>query len=184
MTDNFFDREFRANEVELLRGANRLPTISDRVRARVLSAAIASLRAARRWTQLREAASFLSVCLISSLLLSPVAMSPFPDSVWEAVTTRIDTLASDPPRLATSSITEPHSAWMLRREQKMSAATHVSVNSVSSCVSMPVARADSTEPRDALVMAFQRSDGWESVQAFNAIRSRSRNAIQQILSVN
>jgi hypothetical protein len=49
---------------------------------------------------------------------------------------------------------------------------------------MPVARADSTEPRDALVMAFQRSDGWESVQAFNAIRSRSRNAIQQILSVN
>src|SRR5947208_16786710 len=60
-------------EVELLRGADRLPQLSSRLRTRVLNAARSAHRQARRWAQARQAAAFLGVCLVTSCVLSPLA---------------------------------------------------------------------------------------------------------------
>ena len=67
-----------ASETELLRGANVLPKLSSQLRDRVLNAASAGYRQARRWAQARQAASFLCVCLITSVVLSPLAKMEWP----------------------------------------------------------------------------------------------------------
>ena len=71
------DAGFEA-ETELLRGASTLPTLTSRLRARVLDAATSAFRQTRRWAQARQAASFLSLCLLASCVLSPLANWSFP----------------------------------------------------------------------------------------------------------
>ena len=80
MAEHSFDppnRDFVA-ETDLLRGANLLPTLSNRLRARVVDAATSAYRQARRWAQARQAASFLSVCLLASFVLSPLTNMSLP----------------------------------------------------------------------------------------------------------
>ena len=200
MAEHFRDPEFRAfgnfgslpaAETELFRVANALPTLSSRLRARVLDAATAAYRQARRWAQARQAASFLSVCLLASVLLSPVANFSM-------------TRFASPNDLASqevfSSAQQPNSAWTLRHDRAfLGLPREAPLNSqfsnlksqisnlkseISQSESQLVARAESSLPRDKLLSALQASDGWATVQAFQAVRSRSHSTLQRAFAAN
>ncbi len=184
------DKAF-ASETELLRGASLLPKLSSQLRDRVLNAASAGYRQARRWTQARQAASFLSVCLIASLVLSPLAKVEWPHPA--ELTAHV--------RQWRSSLTFSQSETHLRSESQSTPTSSASLWTLShdkvfldlpaKPASKPrtrqlttIARAESAVPHDDLVAAFQSSDGWEAVQAFEAVRSRSRNTLQRALAAN
>src|SRR5262245_35985694 len=67
-----------AVEVELLRGAAKIPELSRRLRRRVLDAATSAYQVTRRWTQVRHAAAFLALCLGTSWALSPLTTVQWP----------------------------------------------------------------------------------------------------------
>lgn len=180
------DSDFTA-EAELLRGANALPTLSSRFRARVLEAATAAYRHARRWAQARQAASFLSVCLIASFVLSPLANSSLTDSAWAQlaqISAASQDLASTDPIASTP---QPHSAWTLRHDREFldlpAARSQRSALSSQPTKSL-VARSESAPPRDKLLTALHTSDGWATVQAFQAVRTRSHSTLQRAFAAN
>lgn len=181
------DSDFTA-EAELLRGANALPTLSSRLRARVLDAATSAYRHARRWTQARQAASFLSVCLIASFVLSPLANSSLTDSAWAQlaqISAASQDLASTDPIASTP---QPHSAWTLRHDRELldlpEAARSQLVTRSSQPAKSLVARSESVIPRDKLLTALHTSDGWATVQAFQAVRTRSHSTLQRAFAAN
>ena len=173
------DADFTA-ETELLRGANSLPTLSSRLRARVLDAATSAYRQARRWAQARQAASFLSLCLLASLVVSPFASMSLP---------RIDSPSDFAARETYSSPLQPNSAWTMRHDRELLDRPRESDPQPSAVSTQPsnprlVARSDSSPPRDKLLTALHSSDGWATVQAFQAIRSRSQSTLQRAFAAN
>ncbi len=176
--DDFVD------ETELLRGANTLPTLSNRLRDRVLNAATSAYRQARRWAQARQAASFLSVCLLASFVLSPLANISLPTSASPINFAALDTLSSPQQR---------NSAWTLRHDRefldlprepdlKSQISNMKSENAHSK--SELIAHVAPSPPRDKLLTALHSSDGWATVQAFQAVRSRSHSTLQRAFAAN
>lgn len=182
MAEHSFDppsRDFTA-EAELLRSANTLPTLPNRLRARVLDAATSAYRQARRWAQARQAASFLSICLVASFVLSPIANLPLP-----SFASPIDLASQE----IFSSPQQPNSAWTLRHDREFlglprETNPQPSALSSQSSTSRRVARSDSSPPRDKLLTALHTSDGWGTVQAFQAVRSRSHSTLQRAFAAN
>lgn len=186
MAEHSFDppnRDFAA-ETELLRGANVLPTLSSRLRVRVLDAATSAYRQARRWAQARQAASFLSVCLIASFVLSPIANVSLP-----SFAASIDFASTE----TFSSPQQPHSAWTLRhdreflglpREANLKSQISNLKSKSSHSDSQLVAHVEPSPPRDKLLTALHCSDGWATVQAFQAVRSRSHSTLQRAFAAN
>lgn len=182
MTEHSFehtDADF-STETELLRGANVLPSLSSRLRVRVLDAATSAYRQARRWAQARQAASFLSVCLIASFVLSPIANISLP-----SFAASIDLASTE----TVSSPQQPHSAWTLRHDREFLGLPHESspqpaVRSPQPSSSRLVARSEASPPRDKLLTALHSSDGWATVQAFQAVRSRSHSTLQRAFAAN
>ncbi len=169
-----------ADETELLRGANMLPTLTSRLRERVLDAATAAYRQARRWAQARQAASFLSVCLVASFVLSPVANISLPNFAAS-----VDLASQE----IFSSPQQPNSAWNLRHDREFLGlpqdhAPPKIKNQKSEINNLFVARSESLPPRDKLLTALHSSDGWATVQAFQAVRSRSQSKLQRAFAAN
>lgn len=180
------DSDF-ASEAELLRGANTLPTLSSRLRERVVTAAATALRQARRYAQARQAASFLSICLLASLVLSPLANSSLTDSTWERLA-QISAASSD---LASqdnlASPQQPNSAWTLRHDRTFldlpsNSTPRPTAASPRTAHSQLAAR--SSPPSDKLLTALHTSDGWATVQAFQAVRTRSHSTLQRAFAAN
>ena len=178
--DDFVD------ETELLRGANTLPTLSNRLRDRVLNAATSAYRQARRWAQARQAASFLSVCLLASFVLSPLANLSFPTSASPINFAALDTLSSPQQR---------NSAWTLRHDRefldlprepdlKSQISNLKSARSHSKSELIAHVEPSPAPPRDKLLTALHTSDGWATVQAFQAVRSRSHSTLQRAFAAN
>ncbi|MFM9964329.1 MAG: hypothetical protein ACKV2Q_24265 [Planctomycetaceae bacterium] len=198
------EAEFPA-ETELLRGANTLPTLSSRFRERVLTAATAAYRKARRWSQARQAASFLSFCLFASFVLSPLASLSLPRPEWGR-SASLNPLASPQ---------EPTSAWSLLHDRAFVEAPREGVSESlptrgtrfqisdfkfqssdskselsklksksSDSSSELIVRAEPSRPRDKLLTALHHSDGWATVQAFQAVRSRSHSTLQRAFAAN
>ena len=182
-------------ETELLRGANTLPTLSDRLRDRVLNAATIAYRQARRWALARQAASFLSACLLASLVLSPLTNLSFPDATWERLAqTSADSLDFSVLQ-PLSSPQEPNSAWSLRHDRefldlprepelKSQISNLKSERSHSKSDLIAHAEAFAEFPRDRLLTTLRTSDGWGTVQAFQAVRSRSHSTLQRAFAAN
>lgn len=173
-------REDYAAESELLRSANTLPTLSSRLRARVLDAATSAYRQARRWALARQAASFLSVCLLASFVLSPFANMPLPSFASSIDVASLETLSSPQ---------QPHSAWTLRHDREFlglprEVSPKPEVRSPKPADSHLVARSESSAPRDKLLTALHTSDGWANVEAFQAVRSRSHSTLQRAFAAN
>ncbi len=172
-------------EAELLRGADRLPQLSLRFRARVLNAARSAHRQARRWAQARQAAAFLGVCLVASFVLSPLAnvnrpsastvmagVVPFRPAVTEtAIRQREFTWPSS-------------SVWALQHNQGFLELPAAPAAKPRDQLPTTVARAEFVAPRDELLTALQTSEGWATVEAFEAIRARSRVTLQRALWAN
>lgn len=180
-----------ASETELLRGANLLPKLPSQLRERVLNAASAGYRQARRWARARQAASLLSVCLIASVVLSPLAKMEWPHPTefaghfrhWHSTISLtqsgvLEEKGSQPTPASTASV------WMLSHDATFLDLPAKSPSKPRTRQLTTIARADSEFPRDELVATFQSSDGWAAVQAFEAVRSRSRNTIQRALAAN
>lgn len=182
MAEHSFERsdaDFAA-ESELLRSANVLPTLSSRLRGRVLDAATSAYRQARRWAQARQAASFLSVCLIASFVLSPIANFSLP-----SFASPIDFASQE----NYASAQQPNSAWTLRRDREFLGLPRETSPRPSAINSQPssshlVARSESSPPHDKLLTALHCSDGWDTVQAFHAVRSRSHSTLQRAFAAN
>ena len=182
MAEHSFDppnRDFTA-ETELLRSTNMLPTLSNRLRARVLDAATSAYRQARRWAQARQAASFLSVCLLASFVLSPVANFSLP-----SFASSIDLASQE----TYSSPQQPNSAWTLRHDREFLGLPRETnpqpvARSPQPSSSRLVARSESSPPRDKLLTALHSSDGWATVQVFEAVRSRSHSTLQRAFAAN
>ena len=193
MAEHSFDQSDFAAETELLRGANTLPTLSSRLRDRVLNAATSAYRQARRWAQARQAASFLSVCLLASFVLSPLANMSLPDSPWERLT-RSSTSSFDFASLETlSSPQQPNSAWTLRHDREFldlprEAPFKSQISNLKSEISHSnselIAHVAPSPPSDQLLTALRTSDGWATVQAFQAVRSRSHSTLQRAFAAN
>ena len=180
-----------ASETELLRGANVLPKLSSHLRDRVLNAASAGYRQIRRWAQARQAASLLCVCLITSVVLSPLAKLEWPHPAelashfrqWRSSASFAQTESS----LNAESQSKPTSSaslWTLSHDNVFLDLPATSPAKPRTRQLTTIARAESEVPDDKLVAAFQSSDGWAAVQAFEAVRSRSRNTIQRALAAN
>lgn len=180
-----------ASETELLRGANVLPKLSSQLRDRVLNAASAGYRQARRWAQARQAASFLCVCLITSVVLSPLAKMEWPHPAelashfrqWRSSVS----FAQSESSLNAESQSKPASSaslWTLSHDNVFLDLPAKTPSKPRTRQVTTIARAESEVPDDKLVAAFQSSDGWAAVQAFEAVRSRSRNTIQRALAAN
>lgn len=179
-----------ASEAELLRGANRLPTLSSRLRERVVNAATSAYRQARRWAQARQAASFLSLCLLASFVLSPLANS----SLTESARTRLAEISAASRDLAATdnlaSAPQPHSVWTLRHDREFlglpkDRTAQSKIENPKSKIQNPVvARSESPPPSDKLLTALRSSDGWATVQAFQAVRSRSHSTLQRAFAAN
>ena len=190
MTEHHFDSldpDFAA-EAELLRGASTLPTLSSRLRERVMTAATAAYRQARRWAQARQAASFLSLSLLVSFVLSPLANSSLTKSAQEHLAlitaASIDLASVD----NLSSPQQPNSAWTLRHDRAFldlppSTNLKSQISKLKSQAPL-VARSESSPPRDKLLTALHRSDGWATVQAYEAVRSRSHSTLQRAFAAN
>ncbi|GDY10631.1 MAG: hypothetical protein DWI21_14895 [Planctomycetota bacterium] len=186
MAEHSFDspsRDFAA-EIELLRSANTLPALSNRLRARVLDAATSAYRQARRCAQARQAASFLSVCLLASFVLSPIATFSLP-----SFASPIDLASQE----NYSSAQQPNSAWTLRhdreflglpREADLKSQISNLKSKKSHSDSQLDARVEPSPPRDKLLTALHSSDGWATVQAFQAVRSRSHSTLQRAFAAN
>ena len=180
-----------SSETELLRGANVLPKLSSQLRDRVLNAASAGYRQARRWAQARQAASLLSVCLIASVILSPLAKLEWPQPAkfasdfrqWRSTTSFAQTQSSLKAELR-SSPTSSASLWTLSHDRVFLDLPAKTPANPRSRQLTTIARAEAEVPRDELVAAFQSSEGWAAVQAFEAVRSRSRSTIQRALAAN
>ena len=180
-----------ASETELVRGANLLPNLSSQLRDRVLNAASAGYRQARRWAQARQAASFLSVCLIASVVFSPLAKMEWPHPAefanhfrqWHSSTSFAQT-ESSPKGESQSTPTSSASLWTLSHDNVFLDLPAKSPSKPRTRQLTTIAQAESAVPHDKLVAAFQSSDGWAAVQAFEAVRSRSRNTIQRALAAN
>lgn len=195
MADRSFDQpdaDFVA-ETELLRGANTLPKLSSRLRTRVLDAATSAYRQARRWTQIRQATSFLSICLLASFVLSPLANSSFPRSAWKRLTQRSASPTNFASRETLSSPRQPNSAWTLRhnrefldlpREPDFESQISNLKSKSSLSESQLIAQVEPLPPRDKLLTALHNSDGWATVQAFQAVRSRSHSTLQRAFTAN
>lgn len=175
------DRDF-ASETELLRGANTLPTLSNRLRARVLDAASSAYRQARRWAQARQAASFLSVCLVASFVLSPVANFSLPSFASSIDLASLETFSSPQ---------QPHSAWTLRHDREFLGLPREAPSQISNLKSESshsksdlIAHVEPSLPRDKLLTALHTSEGWATVQAFQAVRSRSHSTLQRAFAAN
>lgn len=190
---DFVDRadEAFASETELLRGANLLPKLSSQLRDRVLDAASAGYRQARRWAQARQAASFLSICLIASIVLSPLAKMEWPHPAELAIhvrqwrsSTSFAQAESSPKAGSQPTPTSSASLWTLSHDKVFLDLPAKSPSKPRTRQLTTIARAESAGPHDKLVAAFQSSDGWAAVQAFEAVRSRSRNTIQRALAAN
>ena len=184
MAEHPFDQPEFAAETELLRGANALPTLSDRLRARVLNAATSAYRHARRWAQARQAASFLSVCLLASFVLSPLANISLPTSASPIDFAALDTLSSPQQR---------NSAWTLRHDREFldlprEPNPKFQISNLKSEIahSKPelIAHVEPSPPRDKLLIALHTRDGWATVQAFQAVRSRSHSPLQRAFAAN
>ncbi len=201
MAEHSFDPTDFTADTELLRGANTLPTLSNRLRARVLNAATSAYRQARRWAQARQAASFLSVCLLASFVLSPLANISLPTSASPIDLASLDTLSSPQQR---------NSAWTLRHDREFldlpreapgvgstifrnwpaqtSSTSKQSVGQFRKIVDptppQHVVQTESSPPRDKLLTALHTSDGWATVQAFQAVRSRSHSTLQRAFAAN
>ena len=182
MAEHSFDPpvdDFTA-ETELLRGSNMLPSISNRLRARVLNAATSAYRQARRWAQARQAASFLSICLLASFVLSPVANFSLP-----SFASPIDLASPE----SFSSPQQPNSAWTLRHDREfLGLPPESKIENQKSKIENPtsrlVAHVEPAPPRDKLLSALHSSDGWATVQAFQAVRSRSHSTLQRAFAAN
>ena len=174
-----------ASETELLRGANVLPKLSSQLRDRVLNAASSAYRQARRWAQARQAASFLSVCLIASFVLSPLAKVewPHPAELAARVNQWRPNVAFTKTESQPTSLPQA-SLWTLSHDNVFLDLPAKSVSNPRTRQLTTIARAEPTAPSDKLLTAFQSSDGWEAVQAFEAVRSRSRNTLQRALAAN
>lgn len=173
------DRDFAA-ETELLRSANVLPTLSSRLRVRVLDAATSAYRQARRWAQARQAASFLCVCLIASFVLSPIANFSLP-----SFSSPIDLASQE----NYSSAQQPNSAWTLRHDREFLGLPRETSPRPAARSSQPsgsrlVAHSEASPPRDKLLTTLHSSDGWATVQAFQAVRSRSHSTLQRAFAAN
>ncbi len=186
MAEHSFDptADYFAAETELLRGSNSLPTLSNRLRARILDAATSAYRQARRWSQARQAASFLSLCLLASFVLSPIANISLLSFVAP-----ID-LAS---RESFSSPQQPSSAWTLRHDREFlglprepdlkSQISNLKPENTRSKSEL-IAHVEPLPPRDKLLSALHNSDGWATVQAFQDVRSRSHSTLQRAFAAN
>lgn len=173
-----------AAETELLRGANTLPSISNRLRARVLNAATSAYQQARRWAHARQAASFLSVCLVASFVLSPVANFSLPSFASSNDFASPKTFSSPQ---------QPNSAWTLGhdreflglpRETDLKSQISNLKSKTSHSESQLVAHVEPAAPRDKLLTALHSSDGWANVEAFQAVRSRSHSTLQRAFAAN
>lgn len=182
-------------ETELLRGANTLPTLSDRLRERVLNAATVAYRQARRWAQARQAASFLSFCLLASFVLSPLANMSLPTTGWSRLTQDAHLSFELASQEALSSPQQPNSAWTLRhdrefldlpREPDLKSQISNLKPEKSHSRSELIAHVEPSPapPRDKLLTALHTSDGWATVQAFQAVRSRSHTTLQRAFAAN
>lgn len=186
------DREDFAAESELLRGANTLPTLTRRLRERVLTAATSAYRQARRWAQIRQAASFLSICLLTSFALSPVANSSLTESAWEQLA------QFSAPSFDVASPTQPNSVWTLRHDRKLLELPRLKTGAAFAKRSDDVPQLQRAEnesarfvahselfaPNDNLLTTLRNSDGWDTVQAFQAVRSRSHSTLQRAFAAN
>lgn len=199
MAKHSFDPNDFAAETELLRGANTLPTLSNRLREQVLNAATSAYREARRWAQAREAAAFLGVCLLASFVLTPLANLSFPMPTWgKASPSMIDLVSRD----SLSSPQQPSSAWTLRHDREflglprepnlkspISNFTFQNSGAGSQAVRSETQRvtdvsSSSLPQRDKLLTALHTSDGWGTVQAFQAVRTRSHDTLQRAFAAN
>jgi hypothetical protein len=194
MAKHFFDppADDFAAKTELLRGANRLPTLSDHLRERVLNAATIAYRQARRCALARQAASFLSACLLASFVLSPLTNMSFPEATWERLAQSSADSLDFSVLQPLSSPKEPNSAWSLRHDREI-----LDMPNLKSQISnLKSERSDfksnliahvepSTEfPRDKLLTTLRASDDWGTVQAFQAVRSRSHSTLQRAFAAN
>ncbi len=190
MTEHRFDShdaEFAA-ETDLLRGANTLPTLSSRLRERVVHAATSAYRQARRWAQARQAASFLSVCLLASFVLSPLANSWLTNSASErmAQTFAASLDVASPDNLASPQ--QPNSAWTLRHDRAIldlppAGNPKPQISNLKSRSAL-VVHAESSPQSDKLLTALHSSEGWGTVQAFQAVRTRSHSTLQRAFAAN
>ncbi len=174
-----------ASETELVRGASLLPKLSSQLRDRVLNAASSAYRQARRWALARQAASFLSICLIASFILSPLARVEWPQPAelaaranqWRSSLAFAKTEARSTPL--------PHaSVWRLSHDANFLELPAKSALNPRTRQLTTLAHAEPAAPRDKLLAALQSSDGWDTVQAFEAVRSRSLNSLQRALAAN
>mgnify|MGYP001578226618 CR=1 FL=1 len=182
MAEHSFDSPDRdiAAEIELLRSANTLPALSNRLRARVLNAATSAYRQARRWAQARQAASFLSVCLLTSFVLSPVANFSLPSFASPVGLASLESFSS-PQQL--------NSAWTLRHDREFLGLPPESKiknqrSKTENLTSHLVAHVEPSRPRDKLLSTLHSSDGWATVQAFQAVRARSHSTLQRAFAAN
>lgn len=186
------DRSFESSnpdfttDTDLLRGANVLPTLSSRLRARVLDAATAAYRHARRCAEARQAASFLSACLLVSCALSPIASLSLTDPIFEhfaRVSAASADLASTDQLIAPP---QPYSAWTLRHDRAILEAPRRIVDPIPVRQPLEVQpqRTVDAPPSDSLLATLNRSEGWGTVQAFQAVRFRSQNKLQRAFAAN
>lgn len=174
-----------ASETELLRGANLLPKLSLQLRDRVLNAASSAYRQARRWSQARQAAAFLSMCLVTSFILSTLARVEWPQPAelaaranqWrtQMAFTKTESQSNSLPQA---------SVWMLSHDEDFLDLPAKSASNQRNRQLTTITHTKPTAPRDKLLAALQSSDGWETVQAFEAVRSRSLNSLQRALAAN
>ncbi|MBC7815725.1 MAG: hypothetical protein IAG10_02375 [Planctomycetaceae bacterium] len=191
MAEHSFDPpadDFTA-ETELLRGANTLPTLSSRLRDRVLNAATSAYRQARRWSQARQAASFLSFCLLASFVLSPIANSSFPNAAWEHLTQSFDSPIDLASHDSLSTPQERNSAWSLSHDHEfldlpLKSKFENRKSKTENPISQLIAHVEPSPPRDKLLTTLHTSDGWATVQAFQAVRSRSHSTLQRAFAAN
>lgn len=179
-----------AAERELLRGADRLPVLSNGLRNRVLTAATVAYRQARRWARAREVTSFLSVCLLVSFVLSPLANWSWAEPAWGRLAPGWELPTDRATSETLSSPHEPNSVWVLRRDHALIGWTsHVAERSSADVdASSPrperIAQLAASRPSDRLLAALHSSDGWDTVQAFQAVRSRSHSTLQRAFAAN
>ncbi len=179
-------------EVELLHQANTLPRLSARVRNRIVNAALAAYRKARRWSEARRAAQFLTLCGVAAVLVSPLAQVTLPGS--STLTAHVESLqwaVADAGIERRELEWSSSSAWVLRHKMNLSAShstpappARIRASTKVTRASLAVARAENMTPPDKLITALRSGEGWGAVTAFEAVRDRDRATIQRVFCSN
>lgn len=173
-------------ESNLVREAVLLPTLSARLRSRIVNAALDAYCTARRWGQARQAAKFVTSCLIASCMASPIATLEIPEALnlpakLQQYSATIREIMPDGKPIDLP----PTSLWAMTQSSEWKSLRRTVPPKFVASSARPVVMALNGEPfDDPLLRKLRFANDGNAVDAFRAIRDRQRQSLTRLVATN